>query len=122
MLIKCSDYYRHGNSRRCRDDRDWIAFENHYRCGHRYLGRQFPATGGPRSLAGLFASGSKGSGGNNAAVDRGGYHISDLEALRPTDGEFIQAARWAPSIPVSQSHLGIEQLQVFQTAFETMGL
>jgi len=36
-----------------------------------------------------------------AAVDRGGYHISDLESLRPTDDELSQAARWALSHDVS---------------------
>ncbi len=36
-----------------------------------------------------------------AAVDRGGYHISDLEALRPTTGELAQAARWALTHDVS---------------------
>lgn len=30
-----------------------------------------------------------------AAVDRGGYYTSDLEMLAPTDGELIDAARWA---------------------------
>jgi hypothetical protein len=36
-----------------------------------------------------------------AAVDRGGYHISDLDALRPTDGDLTQAARWALTHDVS---------------------
>ncbi len=36
-----------------------------------------------------------------AAVDRGGYHISDLEALRPSTGELTQAARWACTHDVS---------------------
>lgn len=36
-----------------------------------------------------------------AAVDRGGYHISDLEALRPTAGELTQAARWTLTHDVS---------------------
>ena len=36
-----------------------------------------------------------------AAVDRGGYHISDLEALRPTDDELTRAARWALTHDVS---------------------
>jgi len=36
-----------------------------------------------------------------AAVDRGGYHISDLEALRPTTEELTQAARWALTHDVS---------------------
>ena len=37
-----------------------------------------------------------------AAVDRGGYHISDLEALRPTAEELTQAACWALTHDVSQ--------------------
>jgi hypothetical protein len=36
-----------------------------------------------------------------AAVDRGGYHVSDLEALNPTTDELIQAARWALTHDVS---------------------
>lgn len=36
-----------------------------------------------------------------AAVDRGGYHISDLDALRPTNEELTQAARWALTHDVS---------------------
>lgn len=37
-----------------------------------------------------------------AAVDRGGYHISDLEALHPTDGELVAAAMWATTHDVSE--------------------
>lgn len=36
-----------------------------------------------------------------AAVDRGGYHISDLETLRPTSQELVAAARWAMTHDVS---------------------
>ena len=36
-----------------------------------------------------------------AAVDRGGYHISDLEALRPTNGELTRAALWTMTHDVS---------------------
>lgn len=36
-----------------------------------------------------------------AAVDRGGYHISDLEMLHPTDDELVLAARWAMTHDVS---------------------
>ena len=36
-----------------------------------------------------------------AAVDRGGYHISDLESLHPTDDELSQAARWTLTHDVS---------------------
>jgi hypothetical protein len=36
-----------------------------------------------------------------AAVDRGGYHISDLELLHPTDEELVHAAKWAMTHDVS---------------------
>lgn len=36
-----------------------------------------------------------------AAVDRGGYHITDLMALNPCDNEILQAARWARTHDVS---------------------
>ncbi|HPO15048.1 MAG TPA: hypothetical protein PLI09_16515 [Candidatus Hydrogenedentes bacterium] len=42
-----------------------------------------------------------------AAVDRGGYHISDLEALSPTREELTQAARWALSHDVSNEFRGL---------------
>ena len=37
-----------------------------------------------------------------AAVDRGGYHVTDLEALKPTPAELTQAARWALTHDVSE--------------------
>ena len=40
-----------------------------------------------------------------AAVDRGGYHITDLEALQPTEGELEQAARWTLTHDVSPGYL-----------------
>ncbi|MBX3178876.1 MAG: hypothetical protein KF886_16090 [Candidatus Hydrogenedentes bacterium] len=42
-----------------------------------------------------------------ASVDRGGYHISDLEALRPTDEELILAGRWAMTHDVSPGFRGM---------------
>jgi len=36
------------------------------------------------------------------AVDRGGYHMRDLEILNPTDDELVQAARWAVQHDVSE--------------------
>jgi len=36
-----------------------------------------------------------------AAVDRGGYHIRDLQILNPTDDELVQAARWTIQHDVS---------------------
>ena len=38
-----------------------------------------------------------------APVDRGGYHIADLEALHPTTEELTQAARWACTHDVSEA-------------------
>ena len=40
-----------------------------------------------------------------AAVDRGGYHITDLDALQPTTEELTQAARWTLTHDVSQGFL-----------------
>ena len=40
-----------------------------------------------------------------AAVDCGGYHISDLEALQPTEGELTRAARWTLIHDVSPGFL-----------------
>lgn len=37
-----------------------------------------------------------------ASADRGGYHISDLKALRPTDEEMLRAARWCMEQDVSE--------------------
>lgn len=37
-----------------------------------------------------------------ASVDRGGYHISDLLVLAPTDDELAQAARWIFQHDVSE--------------------
>jgi hypothetical protein len=36
-----------------------------------------------------------------AAVDRGGYHIDDLLALKPETDELVQAARWSMTHDVS---------------------
>jgi len=38
-----------------------------------------------------------------AAVDRGGYHIEDLQALKPTTDELVKAARWAMTHDVSKT-------------------
>ena len=42
-----------------------------------------------------------------AAVDRGGYHVADLDALRPTVEELRQAARWALTHDVSEEFRGL---------------
>ncbi|MBL7645601.1 MAG: hypothetical protein JNK74_05355 [Candidatus Hydrogenedentes bacterium] len=51
-----------------------------------------------------------------AAVDRGGYHISDLELLQPTDDELTSAARWAMTHDVSP---GFRDL--LKTLLESLG-
>jgi hypothetical protein len=42
-----------------------------------------------------------------AAADRGGYHIDDLLALKPTDDELVRAARWAMTHDVSETFRSI---------------
>ena len=42
-----------------------------------------------------------------AAVDRGGYHVADLAALSPTDGELLTAARWTVTVDTSEGYLGL---------------
>ena len=42
-----------------------------------------------------------------AAADRGGYHIEDLLALRPTSDEVEGAARWAMGHDVSAGFKGV---------------
>ena len=51
-----------------------------------------------------------------ASVDRGGYHISDLEALHPTSEELIQSARWACTHDVSP-----EFLMLLKQLLKTLG-
>ena len=38
-----------------------------------------------------------------AAVDRGGYHITDLKSLHPTGDELVNAAQWAMTHDVSEA-------------------
>lgn len=37
-----------------------------------------------------------------AAADRGGYHVSDLRKLNPTEDELVMAARWSMTQDVSE--------------------
>lgn len=39
-----------------------------------------------------------------AAVDRGGYHITDLLALSPNDSELLAAARWTLTVDASEGY------------------
>lgn len=46
-----------------------------------------------------------------AAVDRGGYHVGDLQALHPSDAELELAAHWARTHDVSEGfRQGMRQL------------
>jgi len=38
-----------------------------------------------------------------ASVDRGGYHVDDLLALKPADEELVEAARWCMKHDVSET-------------------
>lgn len=40
-----------------------------------------------------------------ASVDRGGYHIDDLIALKPTDSEIVEAAQWSRTHDVSDGYV-----------------
>lgn len=40
-----------------------------------------------------------------AAVDRGGYHAADLQALEPTDQELLAAAAWSRTHDPSEGYL-----------------
>jgi len=51
-----------------------------------------------------------------AAVDRGGYHVADLEALKPTPAELTAAARWALTHDVSE-----EFRQLLKQMLEVLG-
>jgi hypothetical protein len=42
-----------------------------------------------------------------AAADTGGYHITDLLALKPSGEELARAARWAMTHDVSTTFAGI---------------
>ncbi len=42
-----------------------------------------------------------------AAADRGGYHITDLQALAPTTDELVAAARWCMTHDVSAAFRGV---------------
>lgn len=53
-----------------------------------------------------------------AAVDRGGYHISDLESLRPTDDEMTQASRWALTHDVSEEFHGLLKQTLEKLGYE----
>lgn len=53
-----------------------------------------------------------------AAVDRGGYHITDLLALKPTDEEILQAARWSRTHDVSEGFMEMLKLFLRELGYE----
>jgi hypothetical protein len=53
-----------------------------------------------------------------AAVDRGGYHISDLVALNPDEEELKQAARWAMTHDVSPAFLQVMRNLLKELGYE----
>ncbi len=55
-----------------------------------------------------------------AAVDRGGYHVADLKALKPSDEELERAARWAMSHDVSEEFKQIMVSMLKQLGYENV--
>lgn len=51
-----------------------------------------------------------------ASADRGGYHISDLRLLEPTEEELIAAAKWCMTQDVSD-----EFCKILKAMFQTLG-
>ncbi len=51
-----------------------------------------------------------------AAVDRGGYHVTDLVTLKPTSAELTRAAQWALTHDVSE-----EFRQLLKQTLEALG-
>lgn len=46
-----------------------------------------------------------------AAADRGGYHVSDLRKLNPTEDELVMAAKWSMTQDVSEGfHLVLKDM------------
>ena len=54
-----------------------------------------------------------------AAVDRGGYHINDLFALKPTEEELVQAANWCFTHDVSPAFRGLAIDLLVALGYET---
>lgn len=53
-----------------------------------------------------------------AAVDRGGYHITDLLAIAPADEEIKQAAKWALTHDVSSGFREMLELLLKELGYE----
>lgn len=56
-----------------------------------------------------------------AAVDRGGYHISDLKALHPADDELYRAALWSMEQDVSEGFRYLLREMFNQNGWENVG-
>lgn len=52
-----------------------------------------------------------------AAADRGGYHVTDLLALKPTEEELLQAARWSRTHDTSGGYLLILKDMLVQLGY-----
>ncbi len=55
-----------------------------------------------------------------AAVDRGGKHFDDLMALKPTEDEIEQAARWSMTHDISEPYKGVLKDLLKQIGFENV--
>lgn len=55
-----------------------------------------------------------------ASVDRGGYHISDLMALSPSEAELEQAARWTITHDVSEGYRAMLQQLLAELGFHAV--
>ncbi|NCC51213.1 MAG: hypothetical protein EOM20_08365 [Spartobacteria bacterium] len=53
-----------------------------------------------------------------ASVDRGGYHIDDLMALKPTTKEMVQAAKWSTTHDVSEGYVMLLKNLLTQLGFD----
>lgn len=56
-----------------------------------------------------------------ASADRGGYHISDLKALRPTDAELQAAAEWCMEQDVSEGFRFILKEMLRESGWKDVG-
>ena len=53
-----------------------------------------------------------------AAADRGGYHITDLQALKPNDEEVLLAARWSMTHDTSEGYKGVLKTLLKELGYE----
>lgn len=55
-----------------------------------------------------------------ASADRGGYHVSDLRALNPSEHELVAAAKWCMTQDVSVGFRGILKDMFLQLGWENV--